>query len=162
MDKKKILKAIANIGILAVVMVVGFYVGSLVSNRNNDEGKTRIAGDSVEYAEDRDYSDIEESPNIAIPGYEKIVFKAGQTKQEVKLYNPKENTCYFKMSLVLDNSTIWTSDLLEPNKAFTEIELDKPLDVGLYKDVILKYDCFSLKDQSKLNGAEIKVDIEVK
>ena len=162
MDKKKLKKIIANIGILAVVMVAGFYVGSFVSNRNDDEGKTRIAGDAAEYAEDRDYSNIEESPNIAIPGYEKIVFKAGQTKQEVKLYNPKENTCYFKMSLVLDNSTIWTSDLLEPNKSFTEIELDKPLDAGVYKDAILKYDCYSLKDQSKLNGAEIKVNIEVK
>jgi hypothetical protein len=51
---------------------------------------------------------------------------------------------------------------LEPNKSFTEIELDKPLDAGVYKDAILKYDCYSLKDQSKLNGADIKVNIEVK
>lgn len=162
MDKKKIIKTIANIGILAVVMVVGFYVGSFVSNRNNDENKTRIAGNATQYAEDRDYSDIEESPNIAVPGYEKLDFKAGQTKQTVKLYNPKENTCYFKMSLVLDGEVIWTSDLLEPGMAFEEIELDRPLDAGEYKGVLLKYDCFSLKDQHQFNGAEIKVDIEVK
>ena len=84
MDKKKIIKTIANIGILAVVMVVGFYVGSFVSNRNNDENKTSIAGNATQYAEDRDYSNIEESPNIAVPGYEKLDVKAGQTKQTVK------------------------------------------------------------------------------
>ena len=61
---KKILKYAVNIAVLAVVMVVGFYVGSLVSNRNKDEGKTKIAGNAIQYAEDRDYRNIEESPNI--------------------------------------------------------------------------------------------------
>ncbi|MBQ7264656.1 MAG: hypothetical protein IJS61_01005 [Firmicutes bacterium] len=46
---------------------------SFVSNRNKDEGKTRIAGNATQYAEDRDYSDIEESHNIAVPGYEKLI-----------------------------------------------------------------------------------------
>ena len=70
---KKILKYAVNIAVLAVVMVVGFYVGSFVSNRNKDEGKTKIAGNATQYAEDRDYSDIEESPNIAVSGYEKFI-----------------------------------------------------------------------------------------
>ena len=43
--------------------------------------------------------------------------------------------------------------------AFTSIELDKTLDKGTYSDVTLKYDCYSLKDQSQLNGAAIKVTI---
>ncbi len=55
------------------------------------------------------------------------------------------------MSLVLDSEVIWTSDLLEPGMAFEEIELDRPLDAGEYKDVLLKYDCFSLKDQHQFN-----------
>lgn len=46
---------------------------SFVSNSNKDEGKARIAGNAIEYAEDRDYSNIEESPNIAVPGYEKFI-----------------------------------------------------------------------------------------
>ena len=63
---------------------------SFVSNSNKDEGKTKIAENATQYAEDRDYSNNEESPNIAVPGYEKLDFKAGQTKRTVKLHNPKE------------------------------------------------------------------------
>ena len=59
---------------------------SFVSNRNKDEGKTRIAGNSVEYAEDRDYSDIEES------GY-KLVDTADNTKSIVySVKNSKDST----------------------------------------------------------------------
>ena len=49
----------------------------------------------------KDYSNIEMNPNIAIPGYESLDFKAGKKKQSVNFYNPEENTCYFRISLVL-------------------------------------------------------------
>ena len=162
MDKRKIIKIIANIGALAAVLIIGFYVGSLFSDKGTDDNKTKIA-DGTEYAEDRDYSDIEEKDNISIPGYDTFTFVAGKKEQQVTMFNPKENTCYFKMSLILEDGTVlWTSDLLEPGREFRQIELDNALDAGTYPNVLLKYDCYSLKDQSQLNGAEIKVTINVK
>ena len=145
--------------LIVAVLVIGLAIGAFF-NKSSNEDKTRIAGDVTQYAEDQDNSDIEESPSIAIPGYDTLSFKAGKKTQEVTLHNPKENTCYFKMSLILeDGTTIWTSDLLEPGKAFTKIKLDKSLAKGTYSNVKLRYACYSLKDQSQLNGAEIKVTI---
>lgn len=108
--------------------------------------------------ESKDYSNIVENPNIAIPGYESLEFKAGKKKQSVNFYNPDENTCYFKISLVLagdDGEVLWTSDFIEPGKHIKSMELDKELESGNYS-ATLKYECFSLKDESPLNGSNVE------
>lgn len=167
-QNKKITQVIIYIVLLLLALVIGLAIGGFFNkpkddNNNTGDQKTPIAGDVSKYAEDQDYSDIEEADSIAVPGYDAFKFQAGKTKQTVTLHNPSENTCYFKMSLILeDGTTIWTSDLLEPGMAFTSIELNKALDKGTYSNVKLKYDCYSLKNQAQLNGAEIKVIIEVK
>ncbi len=159
-DKKKLIQLGIYAVVLVVVLVIGLFLGGFFKKSPN-EGKTKIAGSVEKYAEDQDYSDVEEQPSIAIPGYDTFTFKAGETTQNITLHNPEQNTCYFKMSFILeDGTTIWTSDLLEPGMAFSQIELDKALEAGTYSNVKLKYDCYSLKDQSQLNGAEIKVTIE--
>ncbi len=158
MNRKAVRMAVYALSI-AAVFAVGLAIGGYF-DPSPDEGKTRIAGSASRYAEDQDYSDITEADSIAVPGYDTFTFKAGAKTQQITLHNPEENTCYFKLSLILaDGTTIWTSDLLEPGMAFTSIELDKALDKGTYSDVTLKYDCYSLKDQSQLNGAAIKVTI---
>ena len=160
--RKRGFRVFVYVILLAIVLLIGLAIGGFF-NSPSDENKTKIAGDVSRYAEDQDYSDITESESISIPGYDSFTFKAGQKVQNVTLHNPEANTCYFKMSLILeDGTTIWTSDLLEPGMAFTSIELDEVLDKGTYSNVRLKYDCYSLKDQSQLNGAEIKVTIIVK
>ena len=40
------------------------------------------------------------------------------------------------------------------------IELNRKLEIGSFSATI-KYDCFSIKDKSSLNGAEVKVTIDV-
>ena len=135
----------------------------------------------------QDYSSIVEKPNIAIPGYESLDFKAGKKKQSVNFYNPEENTCYFRISLVLEHGNgaetgnasgdapgneqgaagsvesetlLWTSDLIEPGEQVKSIKLEQALKSGEYP-AILKYECFSLKDQSPLNGSDIVLTIRV-
>jgi hypothetical protein len=162
--KKKPWKVILYILVLVLVLGIGLVIGGVFrpTSTSSNDGKTRIAGAVERYAEDQDYSDVTEAASIAIPGYEAFTFVAGKTTQDITLHNPEENTCYFRMSLVLEDGTvIWTSDLLEPGMAFSEIELLEPLSEGSYANVSLKYDCFSLKDMSQLNGAEIKVTINV-
>ena len=123
----------------------------------------------------KDYSNIEMNPNISIPGYERLDFKAGKKKQSVNFYNPEENTCYFRISLVLkenggsetgsegdaDEDILWTSDLVKPGEEVKSIKLDKELDSGDYP-AILKYECFSLKDETPLNGSNVELILEVR
>ena len=100
--------------------------------------------------------------NIAIPGYEKLSFEAGKTAQAVNLKNPAENACTFVLSLKLDDgTTLWTGKALSPGEAFTRITLTRALDAGEYP-ATLHYDCFSLNDNTPLNGAEVKLTIEVR
>ena len=100
--------------------------------------------------------------NIAIPGYEKLSFEAGKTAQTVNLKNPPENACAFVLTLTLEGGeTLWTGKALSPGEAFTRITLSKALNAGSYA-ATLHYDCFSLQDNTPLNGAEIKLTIEVR
>ena len=99
--------------------------------------------------------------NIAIPGYEKLTFTAGKTTQTVNLKNPPENACTFVLTLTLeDGEILWTGKALSPGEAFTRITLSRALDAGEYP-ATLHYDCFSLNDNTPLNGAEIQLTIEV-
>lgn len=111
-------------------------------------------------------SDTDAAPSdggsIAIPGCETLSLAAGRTRQSVRIENPKGNPCYFRVSLLLsDGETLWTSRLMKPGKSISRLTLSHSLDAGEY-GATLKYDCFSLKDKFPLNGAEIKVTIEVK
>ena len=100
--------------------------------------------------------------NIAIPGYEKLSFAAGKTAQAVNLNNPPENACAFVLTLTLEGGeTLWTGKALSPGEAFTRITLERALDAGEYP-ATLHYDCFSLNDNTPLNGAEVKLTIEVR
>ena len=100
--------------------------------------------------------------NIAIPGYEKLDFAAGKTAQTVNLKNPAENSCTFVLSLTLDDgTTLWTGEALAPGEAFTHITLTRALDAGDYP-ATLHYDCYTIEDNQPLNGAEIKLTLEVK
>ena len=100
--------------------------------------------------------------NIAIPGYEKLSFAAGKTAQAVNLKNPAENACTCVLTLTLENGeALWTGKALSPGEAFTRITLSKALDAGDYP-ATLHYDCFSLQDNTPLNGAEIQLTIEVR
>jgi len=100
--------------------------------------------------------------NIAIPGYEKLDFAAGKTALAVNLKNPAENACTFVLTLTLEGGeTLWTGKALSPGEAFTRITLLKSLAVGVYA-ATLRYNCYTLQDNTPLNGAEIRLTIEVK
>ena len=129
----------------------------------------------VEQKTEKDYSNIEMNPNISIPGYESLDFKTGKTKQSVDFYNPDENTCFFRISLVIKDETdtangeegnageetvLWTSDMIEPGEHVKSIKFDKELESGEYA-AILKYECFSLKDKTPLNGSNVELTLNV-
>ena len=99
--------------------------------------------------------------NINIPGFESLDFTAGEEKQSVPFHNPKDNACYFRLTLNLDGETLWQSGDIAPDEKVGEIKLSHALDKGDYA-AKLKYDCFTLQDKTPLNGAEIDLAINVK
>ena len=101
---------------------------------------------------------------IAIPGFESLTLKADSKKQSIALENPKQNFCWFRISLVLEDGTVlWTSKLIAPGAKSDAIVLSEPLSKGSYNNSILKYECFNKdKDFTPLNGAETKVNLIVK
>ena len=99
---------------------------------------------------------------IAIPGFDALTFAAGATEQDAELFNPAENECVFKITLALEDGTVlWRSGDVRPGDSVTKLTLSRPLDAGTYH-AALRYSCYSLRDGTPLNGAEIKLKIEVK
>ena len=100
--------------------------------------------------------------SINIPGYENLTLKADSKPQKVYLPNPKENAAYFVMTLTLeDGETLWTGKALYPGEAFTQIALTRSLKAGEYA-AKLHYNCFSVSDNTPLNGAEVKLNLTVR
>ena len=100
----------------------------------------------------------------AIPGFEELTLSANTKKQTVVLFNPPENTCLFRISLILEDGTIlWTSKEIKPGGDSDPITLTQPLSEGLYFNTVLKYECFAMDaNKTPLNGAEIKLTLRVK
>lgn len=102
--------------------------------------------------------------SISIPGYEGINLNADTKQQTVGLPNPAKNTCYFQISLYLEDGTLlWKSDLVKPGEISDPIVLKQSLSVGSYPNAKLRYDCFTMDSkQTPLNGAETKLTLWVK
>ena len=102
--------------------------------------------------------------SIAIPGYELLELKADSKKQTLCLPNPPQNTCYFQISLYMEDGTLlWESDLIEPGENSKPITLSKVLEKGTYPNAILRYSCYCMDEKlSPLNGAEMKLTLWVK
>ena len=60
-----------------------------------------------------------------------------------------------------DGTLLWRSEFIEPGKGVREITLNEPLAAGEYPDTTVRYECFSLDDQSPLNGAVSKTTLHV-
>ena len=99
---------------------------------------------------------------ISIPGFESIIMKAGALQQNVMLYNPAENQCYFQIKLLLpDGKEFYSSDLIAPGEIVNDIVIDAELVSGRYSNAIMIYSCFDLESLKSLNGATIKFTLEV-
>ena len=101
--------------------------------------------------------------NIHLPAYGGLTFTAGAKEQDDVLQNPGENSCLIRISLILaDGTTIYQSELVKPGYYTKPITLIAPMERGIYRDVTMKYECFTDDEaQTPLNGATTKLDITV-
>ena len=101
---------------------------------------------------------IKEKPEgIRIPGYPRITISADTKDVTMNLQNPEGNPCYFTFEIILTEGeeTIYTSKLVEPGKAITDVTLSRALEKGEYPAVI-KITTTSLTDGSAMNGADVE------
>ena len=92
----------------------------------------------------------------------KSAVPADTTDIEMNLENPVGNPCYFTFELVLKdtNETLYTSKMVEPGKAITNVTLSHGLEKGEYQAVI-KISTASLEDGSAMNGANVETTLIV-
>ena len=101
---------------------------------------------------------------IVLPGYDKLVIPAGEKQIEIVLPNPKGNPCYFRYTLVLEETgeILYQSKLIPPGKAVLQIELSRPLPIGDYV-LLIGIDSISLVDgRTPMNGGEGRALLQVR
>lgn len=98
---------------------------------------------------------------IIIPGYDVLQFSAGQKDQKAYFYNPPENKCFFMLSLIVDDTELYTSPMICPGTKIEDITLAKKLAAGIYEGKLM-YHCYDLYTQRAMNDAEMPVKLEVK
>lgn len=100
---------------------------------------------------------------ISIPGYEAINLIADTRQQVIGFPNPAQNTCYFRISLYLQDGTLlWQSGLVEPGAISDPVLLSQPLAKGYYTDAVLQYECFTTDGNlTPLNGATTDLTLMV-
>lgn len=154
--------------LLAIILVGGgIFVGINWNNWFESETEPVVADiddNAEDYTGDKDtYTGKKNTDTIDIPGFDVMNMQASVKEQKVSLHNPSQNTCYFKMSIFLNDGTkLWESKLIEPGKAVYDLTLQQSLLAGSYENCTLKYECFALnEDQTPLNGSEIKFTLNV-
>ncbi len=100
---------------------------------------------------------------IQIPAVTGLYMRAEQLQQMVDFYNPKENNCYFVISLYLsDDTLIYKSDMIAPGEHITDITLLQELQRGIYRNCRMVYNCYSLDSKKQLNGSDVILEINSK
>lgn len=138
---------------LSLVIMGMLIVGGYVFN----EKKLEIDNATVEYSRNNEEENLE---NIKIPGYGTIIIPANQKNVEITLSNPQGNKCYFKFDLILNDKTIYTSDLVKEGQAIEKIHLSEGIKKGNY-DLVIKVTPYSLDKNSTYIGANVKAKMEV-
>lgn len=152
MKKKKVLIIIVLLLLLSIIALFFLFrqsadkpLLSVDTNATDWKGKQNL-----QHAKSMENS-------IAIPGFDTLVFTAGQTNQKVNFFNPEQNTCLFKMKLYIDDTLFWESGYIESGKGYYDIQLLEPLESGEYKGSLL-VNCFK-EDGTALNSASVECTI---
>lgn len=155
-DKKRVLCIVGILILLAIIGVIGIRMAG------EKKAPLTIDKNAMDWPESSESQSTDTQGQVAVPGMETMVFKADQKQQSVNLYNPDKNDCYFRISILLEDGTLVAqTGLLEPGKGVSDIQLEKSLPEGEYKEAVLQYECFSQDEaQTPLHCARIKCTIQ--
>lgn len=100
----------------------------------------------------------ESKSEISIPGYSQLYVDSKNCL--VSLINPTSNDVYFKYIIEINDSVIYSSNMIKPGKSLN-INLFEKLKKGTYI-ANFKIETYDMVTMEKYNGATQKVNIEVK
>ena len=149
------------LGSVVVILVSCVLFGVWLYQKQNDAW--RIDPNAKDY--DFSFSDGSNASadHIAIPGYSEIVLPADTRNVQLVLLNPKGNPCNFRFTLILKDSgdVIYTSGLVPPGQAITELKLKRALDTGTYP-MVIQIETFSISNNAPMNGANVETTLSVR
>ena len=159
--KKLILLVLIIVIAAAAIFGVAYKMGSNAKSAQNVNG---VSLDENASEWDQELNNVSGSDQgIKIPGYGTLTVDAGSKKWAITLANPKDNNCYFKYSITIDDSEtpIYESDYIEPGKAIREFEVSDPLEAGDYT-IYLNIAAYSMDgNNTRLKGASVQADLHV-
>ena len=142
--------------IILVLLLVLKFCGKSTTPPSGDTSQTTSTTKPLDFIPAVDSS----ADSINIPAVTGLNLKSGQLQQKVDFYNPKENQCYFIISIYLsDDTLIYKSDYLAPAETITEISLLQALQKGVYKNCRIVYSCYTLDSKATLNSGNVKIEI---
>ena len=157
---KKYLSILGAVLLSACLLAGGMFLGTQISSPA--KSRTLEAAEEPQIATDYTVSPV---GSIAIPGYEKLTFQAGERTQYVSLSNPAENDCYFVISILLpDGTELYRSGIIAPGTVIDCLRLNFAPVAGIYENAILRYSCWedgADGELSEINGANTVFTLEV-
>ncbi len=145
--------------IILVALLIGviFYLVITTSKKEDKEeekkGGTYVASDASDWDANVDKPEAT-AGRILVPGYSGAQLKEGEKTLTLSVGNPKENHCYLKATVMLEDGTIlYESDLLEPGKGYEQIKLNQSLSKGTYQAMV-RYQGYTLEDKGELNSCD--------
>lgn len=156
---KKLLIIIPSvIALCAICTVAGLFFGHRI-NYDNSQG---IILDNGASSVSETTSSENSSQGIKVPGYADIEIDSGITNFPITLLNPSGNPCYFKFTLLLDETgeELGTTDYVKPGEAIKGLELSSPLKQGEYT-LDINIQTKSLDTQEAMNGASVQTKLKV-
>lgn len=147
--------------ILLLLLLLGAAIYIIFSPSQTDKTDLPLDENAVEWmGEQAINKPPSEQKQIAIPGFESLVFSADTITQKVNFYNPSVNVDrLFKMSLYVDDTLYWQSGYCAAGQGYYQIDLVNTLQSGNY-DGYLKIQCYK-KDGTELNGARVNFKLLV-
>lgn len=127
-----VLAAVAalSVGITLAVVNARMPAACTCSGQCRSAGTETAAAGDAPSAQQTEPSDPD---SISIPGFDFLSLQAGAQEQSMPLYNPENNACYFRISLLLDGGALWRSDLLAPGQTAPQQTLSRPSRPGVQR-----------------------------
>ncbi len=146
--------------IIAIILLLRSCNGGIPPNTPTESKQSTTSNKELDFtpAEDKDTD-----RRIQIPAVTGLHMRAGQLQQTVDFFNPKDNNCYFVISLYLsDDTLIYKSDMIAPGEHINDITLLQELQRGIYRNCRMVYNCYSLDSKQQLNGSDVILEINSK
>ena len=153
-DKRKRLGIILTIAGATAMLVTLFFIFFGSKLILNPEHEFEPEQSVVQSSQQLDFD------SISIPGKDSIKIQANAKSVSVDLYNPKDNKCYFEISILLEDGTeLYKSKLVKPGQNIYKINLNKELEKDTYNATI-HYSTYTMDgNYTPLNGANVPIKI---